>query len=477
MKKLAIILAILIVFMSIPFTVNAENVYKETLRVGLTYASVGEGWFYSESDIYVTDANYMAYITTIPANTKFRVYTYGGLLGSDYFSPTTGVLHFQSMTPLYFNDAPYRGYFELRNYNDKLTVINIVNTEEYLYSLLGREMSASWPMEALKAQAVCARNYALTIGGKHSQYGFDICDETHCQVYSGMKSEADSTRQAVEETKGVLVTYKGEVVSLYYYSCNGGNSESSENVWISPLGYLRGKVDEYEGLGISNAGYSSKANWSVTFTKAEIEEILNKKGMGVGELVDIRIDSVSENNGVTELTFIGTEGNRTVKKSSTRTTLSLNSQAYTIEKHLPDDAPLTEEVNTNTWTVWTANGIEEVENPKYVLTGNGLEEIEHKAVEVKEEVAATTAYAAYTFNGHGWGHLVGMSQWGAYSMAKLGYTYGDILSYYYTDIVIEESYYSIEDEVKEPWEYETAVEETEGLLPEESEIQRNDTGI
>lgn len=480
MKKFAFILAILIIFTSIPFSVNAEDVYKETLRVGLTYASKTEEWFYSESSIDIIDGNYMAYITTIPAKTKFRVYTYGGLLASDYFAPTTGVILFESASEISVNNSPYRGKFELRNYNDKITVINIVNTEEYLYSVLGREMSSSWPIEALKTQAVCARNYALTIGGKHSQYGFDICDDTHCQVYSGMSSEADSTIQAVEATRGVLVTYQGKVVSLYYYSCNGGYSESSENVWVSPLGYLRGKKDEYEGQGIEISSYWEKANWSVTFTKEEIETILNNKGMGVGEIVDIRIDKVSENNGVTELTFVGTMGEKTVKKSSARTTLSLNSQAFTIQKHATGQVPTKEVPNTNTWTVWTADGIEEVVNPKYVLTANGIEEIDHGTVQVP--VDDNTSYAAYTFSGHGWGHLVGMSQWGAYSMARMGFTYQDILNYYYTDIEIQYNQYIedepiVEDNISIEIDGEIYIEEELYYEDEFGEIKRNDTGI
>lgn len=459
MKKLPVILAVLIAFMNMSFTANAQSVYKDTLRVGISYLSAQEGWFFSESEINIVDADYLSYITTIPANTKFRIYTENGAVASDYFAPVTGAIRLDSTTPVSFNNSAYRGSFEVKNYNDTLTVINIVNTEEYLASVLGKEMSASWPIEALKAQAVCARNYAVTTAGKHSAYGFDICATIDCQVYGGIASEAESTRRAVEETRGVVVKYDGKVVPLYYFSCDGGYTEDSENVWPNALGYLRGKQDIYE-----SPDYATYYNWTTTLTKTEIEDILYKKNINVGELLDIRIDEVSDNKGVTKLTFVGTLGEKSVTKTSTRTTLGLKSQAYTIEKKLPETTPVREETETRLQNVLTGEGVFLVTNPMYVLTQNGLETIQYKTLEIAEQ---PTAYESYTFKGHGWGHLVGMSQWGAYSMAKMGYTYQDILNFYYTDIVIE--YNSTKDS-----------DISEGLPKKEEEndqTQWSDTGI
>ena len=477
MKKLSAVLAVIILLFNMSCTVLAEGVYKDTIKIGLTYASATEGWFYSESEIEIVDSYYMSHITTIPAKTKFRVYVQDGAIASDYFYPVMNELMLESATPVSFNNTAYRGSFRLRNYNNTLTVINVVNTEDYLASVLGREMSAYWPIEALKAQAVCARNYAVT-STKHASYGFDLCATIDCQVYGGISSEAESTRRAAKDTAGVVVTYKGEVVSLYYFSCDGGYTESSENVWINALGYLRGKQDIHE-----NPETATLYNWSKTYTKSEIERIMANKGVNIGELRDIRIDEISENNGVIKMTFVGTLGEHTVTKTGTRTFLSLNSQAFTIEKTLPQSTPVRQETESVTMTVLTANGLEEVTNPKHVLTANGLEEIEYRTYEVAEEASA---YASYTFNGHGWGHLVGMSQWGAHAMAKKGYTYKDILNFYFTDIVIEE--HAIENveeptqEVEEteeptPWEEEIPDEEETEENTEDNSIEWSDTGL
>lgn len=433
MRKISILLVICLIFTCMPHSTLAEEItYTDTLRVGLSYGSSGpsEAYFYSESPISVVDAYYMSYIATIPAYTKCMIYNYGGSLASDYFAPINSAIRLDSASVIEYNDDAYRGSFELRCADDKVTVINVVDTEEYLASLLGKEMSASWPIEALKAQAVCARNYAITMLDRHSSYGFDICDTTHCQVYAGISSEAEKTRQAVLDTKGVTVTYEGEVVPLYYFSCDGGYTEDSENVWINPLGYLRGKKDIHE-----SAEYATRYNWSVTYTKAEIENMLATRNINIGELTDIRIDEISDNNGVIKLTFVGTLGEKSVTKTETRTTLSLYSQAYTIAKN--SNAPVINEVpEVVTYSVLTANGLVSVTNPKYTMTGDGLTEITYGTVKVQEE---SDYYDSYTFNGHGWGHLVGMSQWGAYSMAVNGYTYKDILNFYFTDIVIEEA--------------------------------------
>ena len=133
---------------------------------------------------------------------------------------------------------PYRGYIYLeRRENGELLLINYVGTDDYVSSVLGKEMSYSWPIEALKAQAVCARNFVLCRGNVHKGYGFDVCATTHCQVYGGVESEHENTRRAVNETKGVLAKYNGQVVALYFFATSGGKTESVENVWGRPYGY------------------------------------------------------------------------------------------------------------------------------------------------------------------------------------------------------------------------------------------------
>ena len=417
---------------------NAQGDYRGVLRVGLSYGGSAKSTasFSSGSDIEVYDINNMALIGTIPGGAAATIVNSGGALSSDGIFQSSGGVRLDSVGIISYGGVPYRGSFELLPRDGNITVINMVNTEEYLASLLGKEMSASWPIEALKAQAVCARNYAVTIAGKHSSYGFDICSTVDCQVYGGMNSEADSTRRAVKETAGVVVKYNGRVVPLYYFSCDGGYTENSENVWVSAEGYLRGKQDIYE-----DPASAKLYNWTTTMTKSEIEEALSKKNINIGELVDIVINEVSENNGVISMTFVGTKDSKTVTKTQTRTTLSLNSQAYTIEK-LAGKIVKTEKVTLSDIVpkarfVLTKDGVEEAVRDIYRLTENGLERIElDVSPKVEEEEGEEAMFETYIFKGHGWGHLVGMSQWGAYSMAKNGMDYTDILNFYFTDIEI-----------------------------------------
>lgn len=439
-KFISIALAFILVFISVPYA-SASNSYIDTLRVGLSYGSgaSASARFSSSSDIIILDAASMSGIGSVPAGTEFIITLQEGAFVSEgYLAPYAGTVILESASPISYNGSSYRGSFELRIYGDsKITVINIVNTEEYLMSVLGKEMSASWPLEALKAQAICARNYAVSNINKHSEYGFDVCATVDCQVYGGISSEGTRTRDAVEATRGMMATYEGRVVPLVYFSCDGGYTEDSENVWLNAEGYLRGKEDIYEDSSYIPKGY---ADWSVTMTKEEIEETLKKKNINVGELLDITIDSVSENNGVVSMTFVGTEGSKTVTKTLTRTTLSLNSQAYTIEKE--GGAEVKTEViepidmMISSMFVLSDSGVSKLGNEVYRMTDKGIEKIILDEEPEESGENASAGYTSYTFNGHGWGHLVGMSQWGAYSMAKNGKTYEDILNFYYTDIEI-----------------------------------------
>lgn len=441
MKKFALIAVVLAFMFAPPLYASAANSYTDTLRVGLSYGSGASTYarFLSDSDISILDADSKAVIGSVPAGTEATITLFDGAFSSEgYLAPCTSAVSLESASLISYNGASYRGSFELQNHDEKITVINTVNTEEYLASVLGREMSASWPIEALKAQAVCARNYAVSNINKHSAYGFDLCATVDCQVYGGVASEGERTREAVEATKGVLATYLGRVVPLFYFSCDGGYTENSENVWPNAEGYLRGKQDIYEDESYIPEGYAA---WSVTMTKEEIEEALLRKNIDVGELLDITIDRVSENNGVVSVTFVGTEGSKTVTKTLTRTTLSLKSQAYTVEKNGGTEvkAELLKPIDImpSEFFVLSESGVSELGEVAYRMTDKGIEKIILNEEPKTGEEVSSAGYTSYTFNGHGWGHLVGMSQWGAYSMAKQGKTYEDILNFYYTDIVIE----------------------------------------
>jgi stage II sporulation protein D len=137
----------------------------------------------------------------------------------------------------------YRGVLEVRPAaNERLTVVNVVNVEDYLRGVVPNELSPeAFPqIEALKAQAVAARTYALSHLGDYSARGYDVCATASCQVYRGQSSEQTLTDQAVEETKGIVATWRGRPIHAYYTSTCGGHTEDGKAIFDDNAPYLRG---------------------------------------------------------------------------------------------------------------------------------------------------------------------------------------------------------------------------------------------
>ena len=144
----------------------------------------------------------------------------------------------------------YRGEVQLIPTPRGIAAVNIVELEEYLPSVVGKEMSASWPLEALKAQAVAARTYALykqnTSRSRRSYY--DLVNTTQDQVYQGVQAESAKTIAAVQSTQGVVMTHSGRVIFAAYHACSGGKTKNSEQVWGGYLPYLRSRTDFDQGI-------------------------------------------------------------------------------------------------------------------------------------------------------------------------------------------------------------------------------------
>lgn len=140
------------------------------------------------------------------------------------------------------NNSSYRGNIIITfdAFKRKIKVINEIEIEKYLSGVVGAEISSLAPFEALKAQAVIARTYALANLGKHSSDGYDLCATEHCQVYGGIKSERPNVTKAVEETKGIIMIYHGQPISsLYHATCGGFTSDNDKVFGGHPVPYLR----------------------------------------------------------------------------------------------------------------------------------------------------------------------------------------------------------------------------------------------
>src|SRR5437763_11086313 len=162
-------------------------------------------------------------------------------------APLTLASSDEANAPVRFNDKPYRGKIEVfANPHGALTVVNVIGLEDYVRGVVPNELS--YPaLEALKAQAIAARTYAVKNRGQFASEGFDLLPTTRSQVYRGLTSETSLTSRAVDETRGMIATYKGEPINALYTSTCGGRTEDVENIFNEAVPYLRGRECAVEG--------------------------------------------------------------------------------------------------------------------------------------------------------------------------------------------------------------------------------------
>lgn len=276
----------------------------------------------------------------------------------------------------------YLGSFLIKFYNGKVLPINVVDTESYLKGVVGYELDNSCPIEALKAQAVAARNYAISRIGYAATNGYDFDDTPAYQTYRGYDASLTNVIGAVDQTKGQVLLYNDKLVEALYSAWHGGISEDSENVWGNYVPYLRSVQDSFENL--------SWPNGNVVLTNAQIQTILVSKKYiaSTDTFVNLDLNSITKftSGRVSNINIIykdaaGTVQTKSVTNDCTRTFLGLPSNLYTV-------------------TYDSVNG-------------------------------------AYTFSGKGNGHGLGMSQVGAKNRAAAGQTYEDILKFYYQNVYLQ----------------------------------------
>lgn len=280
------------------------------------------------------------------------------------------------------NGRRYRGALELRHRGAGLTAVNIVPVDDYLLSVVPEEMPTDWPAEALKAQSIAARSFALKSRGRHAAEGYDLCTTTHCQLYKGIASEKTASTAAVRATRGEVLTYGGQPIEALFHTDSGGMTESSEDVWGSRVPYLRAVRDTLLGT----------MPWTKTVSKADLEKKLAAKGHNIGRLRAIELSPLAVGRAakdrtasgrVKAMTVTGTKGSVTLSGTAWRSLLGLKSTLFS--------AKLTKD--------------------------------------------------SVTFTGFGAGHGLGISQWGAERLAGTGKSYADILHHYYTGVTLQTNFY------------------------------------
>lgn len=318
------------------------------------------------------------------------------------------------------DDTEYRGsVLFIRQEESDMTVISKVGMNEYLYSVTPSEIPAGSGLEALKAQAVCARTYAVENRSRHASMGFELCNSQHCQVYRGVSWEQESTNQAVDETDKQVLTYDGKIITAVYSASCGGRTENVENVWGSEYPYLKSVIDPY----------CKDVSWEQPLDFNGINQTLLSKGYDFGNLQSLEILERSETGRVLKLQITGDKMTRVFEREQARTILGLNSQLYDI-------------VPQNAFRILTSTGLFYLNLPgRDKIDANSVSKIEGNTVtiltvengEAVTKILPTTS-DSFVIKGDGNGHGVGMCQNGAIGLAAQGYSYEQILKHYYTGV-------------------------------------------
>lgn len=320
---------------------------------------------------------------TLTANTAAAIRWQAGafLVGREKLRGDVLTIRPSGAGELALDGRRYRGSLELRHKGGGLTAVNIVPIDGYLRSVVPEEMPVDWPAEAIKAQSVAARSFALASRGRHASEGYDLCTTTHCQLYTGTAAEKSASNAAIKATRGEVLTYGGKPIEALFHTDSGGMTENSEAVWGSHVPYLRAAKDTP----------AKTMPWTKTISRADLERKLAAKGHDIGKVRSIALSPLAIGRAAKDRTASGRVKTMTVKGTKGTATLS--------------------------GTTWRS-----------LL---GLKSTLFDAKLAKDMV---------TFTGYGSGHGLGISQWGAERMATRGASYADILHHYYTGTKLQQLY-------------------------------------
>jgi stage II sporulation protein D len=310
---------------------------------------------------------------------------------------------------LVLNGRRYRGPFQVTAHEDGLAVVETVRLDAYLEGI--REVPFTWDADALKAQVVAARTYlAWTLSGGRSRdgrrIGYDICATAACQVYAGVGPVLGQYgyrwRAAVSATSGEILLYEGEPARAYYSSTTGGRTRNIEDIWpdSEPAPYLVGVPSTEE--------QSPFVAWSFELSASEMHRLLREAGVAGGKIESVTTRKTEDGDGPWTVEIVSETGSVTLDTWSLRS--KINAAAEILPERLPATSPAGRVYPT---TILSPEFEIRTENRTVDFFGYDLP-IVHYVVE-----------------GAGWGHLIGMSQFGAQALASRGATYTEILAHYY----------------------------------------------
>lgn len=274
------------------------------------------------------------------------------------------------------NGRAYRGSIEIRKGKDsKLIVINELDLEEYLMGVVAEEIPHDWEAEALKAQAVVSRTYALYLKKRAGKRPYHITSDVKTQVYGGRRAERESTVRAVRETEGLVLTHKGEVIPAFYHSSCGGRTEDASELWNIDASYLK-------GVDCACQEISKYGEWERRISIKDALIALSKLGHTLSDITSIDLGRITQAGRVKNLAI--RDKDRMINVPAEKFRLAIGSSV--------------------------------IPSVFFEASLSGREMV---------------------ISGRGMGHGVGLCQWGAKNMAQKGSDYITILQHYYPGTTIE----------------------------------------
>ena len=275
---------------------------------------------------------------------------------------------------LMIDNHRYRGDVTITATPRGLDVVNYIPVEHYLYGVVPQEMSHKWGKEALMAQAVAARTYVLYVKQKNRDKPYDVEATTTSQVYGGYDAETYASNSAVDTTRGQVMTYNGNLIIAYFHANSGGHTEDAKNVWSADIPYLKGIPDRFsENI--------PGGTWEFFLSFDDAKNKLNRHGMRIGSIRELKQAGLSRSGRTLQMDVVSDKG-----------TFALKSNNFRIK----------------------------VGGTKLKSTRFQIKPFRHGIL----------------ISGNGYGHGVGMSQWGANRMSQSGFEYQEILKHYYRGVRI-----------------------------------------
>lgn len=441
-NKTLLVVFVLFIFLSVCFRSEAREI---RVGVGVNQTS---GVLSSSSAMQATDGR------GTKISSKSITFSASGnsvLVSGKLMSPPISI---RSSSPILYDRRPYIGSFAVTVYGGNISFVNVLDVESYLRGVLKMEVNPAWPLESLKAQAIISRTYALNQIGRHGSNGFDVCATQHCQVYRGINAHDRTIDKAITSTAGRVLTYHGALAKALFHSDSGGTTAAAGDVWGGDMPYLVSVSDP-----ISSS--SPHSHWAVSLTGNQIGTALARSGNNVGVVTSISILSRDRSGRALDMEIVGTGGRIRIRAhrfreavggstiKSTNFTVSGSGGVSTLPPSTPRPALTGDALSPEEdrlLLALTKQGAFSSDELLAMLLDPAkkrffLQKAQGKAPSQPQRPATvekpSSSSGSFYFEGKGWGHGVGMSQWGARALAMSGWSAERILAHYYPGTSVE----------------------------------------